>query len=97
MAARAIDQPDLVIWYEVINPVRAIMVGGGPAADDYSNVAIIVPDGHRMVRQVVGVGGEAPECLPGVAEQVLRSGDLWALARLQEIIEVCQACALRHG
>jgi hypothetical protein len=96
MAARAIDQADLVIWYEVINPVRAITVDGGPAAEDYSNVAIIMPDGHRVVGHAVRVGGEAPECLPGVAEQVLRSGDLWALARLQQI-EVCQACALRHG
>jgi hypothetical protein len=36
MAARAIDEPDLVIWYEVINPIRAVTVDGGPAADDYS-------------------------------------------------------------
>jgi len=29
-AARAIDQPDVVIWYEVINPIRVITVDGGP-------------------------------------------------------------------
>jgi hypothetical protein len=94
-AARAIDQTDLVIWYEVIDPIRADTVDGGPTADDYSNIAIIVPDGHRMVAHAVS-GGTAPECLPSAAEQVLRSNDLWALAPLQEI-EICQACALRHG
>jgi hypothetical protein len=95
-AARAIDQPDLVIWYEVINPVRVTTADGGPAADDYSNITIIVPDGHRMVAHAVRVGGATPDCLPGDASQVLRSQDLWALARLQKI-EMCQACILRHG
>jgi hypothetical protein len=94
-AARAIHQPDLVIWYEVINPVRVTTVDGGPAADDYSNIVVIVPDGHRMVAHAVNAGGVAPHCLPGDADQVLRSHDLWVLARSRKI-EVCQACALRH-
>jgi hypothetical protein len=95
MAARAIDQPDLEIWYEVVNPVRATTPYGEPAADAYSNIAIIVPDGHRMVAHAVRAGEAAPECLPGGAEQVLPSHDLWALARLPEI-EICQACTARH-
>src|SRR5262249_15086951 len=82
IATRAIDQPDLVTWYEVINPIRITTVDGAPTADDYSNVAIIVPDGHRMVAHAARAGGPAPECLPRGAERVLRSHDLWALARL---------------
>ncbi|MEV6370429.1 hypothetical protein AB0L86_26455 [Micromonospora musae] len=96
MAARAIDQPDLEIWYEVINPIRATTVDGGPASDDYSNVAIIVPGGHRMVAHAVRAGGAVPECLPGGAEQVLPSHDLWALAPLGKN-DVCRACTARHG
>jgi hypothetical protein len=94
-AARAIDQADLVIWYEVVNPVRVTTVDGGPAASDYNDIELIVPDGHRMVAHAVRAGA-APGCLPETAEQVLRSEDLWALVRLREI-EVCHACALRHG
>jgi hypothetical protein len=95
-AARAIDQPDVVIWYEVINPVRVITVDGGPVADDYSTLDLVVPDGHRMVAHAVGADGAAPECLPGDAERVLRSHDLWALGQLGEI-EMCRVCTLRHG
>jgi hypothetical protein len=96
LAARAIDQPDLVVWYEVINPIRVVTVDGEPAAADYGNIAIITPDGHRMVAHAVRAGGTAPECLRGDAELVLPSDDLWALARLCEI-ELCQACAVRHA
>lgn len=95
-AARAISQPDVVIWYEVINPIRAVTVGGGPVADDYSNVRLVVPDGHRMVAHAVCADGAPPECLPGGAERVLRSDDLWALAHLRGT-EMCLACTLRHG
>jgi hypothetical protein len=56
-------------------------VDGEPAADDYSNVAIIVPDGHRTVAHAVRVGVAVPECMPGGAERVLPSDDLWALAQ----------------
>lgn len=64
--------------------------------DDYSNIAIIVPDGHRMVAHAVRVGGAVPEYLPGGVERVLPSHDLWALARLREM-EVCRAWTARHG
>jgi hypothetical protein len=96
IAARAIDQPDLEVWYEVINPVRVTTVDGEPPADDYSNIEIIVPDGHRMVAHAVKAGGAVPKCLPGNAERVLPSHDLWALTRLRKT-EVCQACTARHG
>lgn len=96
MAARAIDQPDLEVWHEVINPVRATTVDGEPPADDYGNIEIIVPDGHRMVAHAVKAGGAVPGCLPGNAERVLPSHDLWALARLRKT-EACQACTARHG
>jgi hypothetical protein len=95
-AARAIDQPDVVIWYEVINPVRVITVDGGPVADDYGNLELVVPDGHRMVAHAVVADGAAPECLPSAAERVLRSHDLWALGQLGEV-EMCQVCTVRHG
>jgi hypothetical protein len=95
MAARAIDQPDLVIWYEVINPIPVVTVDGGPAADDYSNLSFVVPDGHRMVAHATRTGGPAPACLPDGAEQVLPSEDLWALARLRAT-DVCQVCTARH-
>ncbi|MEU8003907.1 hypothetical protein AB0B66_22350 [Catellatospora sp. NPDC049111] len=93
--ARAIHQADLVIWYEIINPIQCTTVDGGPIADDYSNVSLIVPDGHRAVAHAVS-GATAPDCLSRDAERVLPSHDLWALARLREI-EVCPACTLRHG
>lgn len=95
-AARAIDQPDLLIWYEIINPVRATTVDGAVAADDYRNITFIVPDGHRMIAHAVRAGQGAPECLPDGTEKVLPSEDLWVLARLRGV-EVCQACTLRHG
>ncbi|MCW6003467.1 hypothetical protein K1W54_02555 [Micromonospora sp. CPCC 205371] len=95
-AARAIDQPDVVIWYEVINPVRVVAADGRPAAADYSNLDFIVPEGHRMVAHAVGASATAPECVPGDAAMVLPSQDPWALARPGEI-ETCQACVLRHG
>jgi hypothetical protein len=95
-AARAIAQPDLVVWYEVINPVRVTTVDAGPVADDYSNVAFVVPDGHRQVAHAVRTGAAAPPCLPADAELVLRSDDLFALAVPSRKIEVCQACAVRH-
>jgi hypothetical protein len=94
-AARAIDQADLVVWYEVINPIRVTTTDGGPASDDYSNITVIAPDGHRMVAHAVSAD-IAPPCLPSTAERVLRSKDSWALARLGEN-EICQACVLRHG
>lgn len=94
-AARAIDHADLMVWYEVINPTRVITTDGGPAADDYSNLMIFVPDGHRVVAHAVR-GAAAPECLPSTAGKVMRSGDLWVLARLQDIDE-CEDCVLRHG
>jgi hypothetical protein len=96
MAARAIDQPDLVIWFEVIHPVRVITVEGEPAADDYSNLEIVVSDGHRMVAHAVRVGQGTPDCLPDATEQVLRTDYLWALARLRAS-EACEACTARHG
>lgn len=100
-AARAIDQPDVVVWYEVINPVRVVTVDGGPVADDYSNLKLVMPDGHRRVAHAVGAEGVQPDCLPGDAEMVLRSHDSWALSRSGEIelgeIEMCQVCILRHG
>ncbi|BCB78272.1 hypothetical protein GCM10022251_31330 [Phytohabitans flavus] len=94
-AARVIDQPDLVTWYEIINPIRAITVDGRPPANDYSNIAFIEPDGHRIVAHAVRVEGPAPECLPTDTKAVLQSHDAWALARPPKI-DVCQACALRH-
>jgi hypothetical protein len=94
--AHAIDRPDLVTWYEVINPVRVTTVGGGPVADDYSNVTITVPDGHRIVAHAVTADGTAPECLSPTAERILPSDDLWAVVRLGTN-EVCQACKRRHG
>jgi hypothetical protein len=96
LAARAIHQSDLVTWYEVINPVRVITVDGAPMSDDYRNAALVTPDGHRMVAHAVRTGETAPECLPGGAERILPSHDLWALVRLRKI-EVCPACALRYG
>lgn len=95
-AARAIHQPDLEVWYEVVNPVRATTTDGKPAAEDYSNIEIIMPDGHRMVAHAVKAGGAAPDCLPANAELVLPSHDLWALTRLGRT-EVCQVCTARHG
>ncbi|GAA1406411.1 hypothetical protein [Catellatospora coxensis] len=94
-AARAVDQADLVVWYEVINPIRVTTADGGPAADDYSNFVIVVPDGYRTVAHAV-TGATAPECLPSTAERVLRSHDLWVLARLRDA-DVCENCVLRHG
>jgi hypothetical protein len=38
LAARAIDQADLEVWYEVINPVRVTTVDGKPPAADYSSM-----------------------------------------------------------
>jgi len=96
LAARAIDQSDLVTWYEVIHPARVITVDGQPPADDYSNIEIVVPGGHRMVAHAVRAEETPPECLPGAALQILPSDDLWALARLRGF-EVCRACTLRHG
>ncbi|MFC7761543.1 hypothetical protein ACFQY4_28485 [Catellatospora bangladeshensis] len=92
-AARAIDQSDLVIWYEVINPVRVITADGGSATNDYRDLRFAVPDGHRTVAHAVR-DGEAPQCLPDDAELVLRSHDLWAFADSRD---VCPACADRHG
>ena len=65
-------------------------------SDDYSNVRLVVPDGHRMVAHAVGADGAPPECMPGGAERVLRSDDLWALAHLRGT-EICEACTLQHG
>ncbi|WP_329108696.1 hypothetical protein OG792_08600 [Micromonospora sp. NBC_01699] len=93
IAAWAIHQPDLVTWYEIINPVRVTTVDGGSVADDYSNIAITVPDGHRMVAHALREGKTAPECLQ-VVERVLPSRDLWALARVGSS-EACRACTLR--
>lgn len=95
MAARAIAQPGLVTWYEVIYPIQVTTVDGGPAADDYGNLAFTVPDGHRMVAHAVEEGGAVPDCLQD-AQQILPSHDLWALACLR-VSEVCQACRLRHA
>jgi hypothetical protein len=94
-AARAIDQHDLLVWYEIINPIRVVTVDGGPAADDYRNLKVIMPDGHRMVAHAVRQGGTAPPCLPRNAERVLPSHDLWALTGLLGT-DVCQTCTLRH-
>lgn len=96
MAARAIHQPDLEVWYQVIHPVRVTTTDGESAADDYSKIEIIVPDGHRLVAHAVKAGGAAPDCLPVNAERVLASHDLWALVRLLKT-EMCQACTARHG
>lgn len=97
-AARAIDQPDLVVWYEVIAPVRVGTVDGGPVMDDYSDLTMTVPEGHRMVAHAVRAGGTPPECLPSNAEMVLPSDDLWALSRsVSRSTAVCQACVTRHG
>ncbi|WP_203841686.1 hypothetical protein [Winogradskya humida] len=96
LAARAIDQPDLVTWYEIINPVQVTTVDGRPPADDYGNLTITVPEEHRTVAHAVRTGEPAPACLPHDAERVLPSHDLWALGGLRRV-ELCQACALRHG
>ncbi|WP_285550735.1 hypothetical protein [Actinoplanes regularis] len=95
LAARTIDQSDLLTWYAIFNPIRVDTVDGGPPADDYSNLRFTVPDGNRMVAHAVREGGTAPECLRD-AEQVLPSQDLWALAPLRNA-ELCQACTRRHG
>ena len=95
-AARAIDQPDLVVWYEIVNPIRTVTVDGGPPANDYSNIGFVVPEGHRMVAHAVKAAKPAPPCLPGDAELVLRSDDLWALAWSRPT-EMCQDCVRRHG
>ena len=92
----AIDQADLEVWYEVVNPVRVTTVDDKPAAADYSNLKIVVPEGHRMVAHAVRAGEAVPECLPRNAERVLPSHDLWVLAGLRKV-EVCQACTARHG
>lgn len=96
MAARAIDQPDLMVWYEVVNPIRTITIDGAPPAHDYSSIGFVVPDGHRMVAHAVKAAMPAPQCIPADAEHVLRSNDLWALAQLRPI-EVCRDCVRRHG
>lgn len=96
MAARAIDQPDLEIWYEIINPIRVVTAHGEPVADDYSNLRITVGDGHRILAHAVKAGAVLPECVPAGAAKVLPSSDLWALARLYGA-EVCRACTARHG
>jgi hypothetical protein len=60
MAARVIDQPDLQVWYEIINPVRSTTTDGAPVADDYSNVKLIVPDGHRAAEDLAALTGVGP-------------------------------------
>lgn len=95
MAARAVDQHDLVIWYEIINPIRVTTVGNGPIANDYSNIAFTVPDGHRMIAHAVRKDGVPPDCLQG-ADRVLPSHDLWALVPLRNG-EVCPSCTRRHA
>jgi hypothetical protein len=92
MAARAIHQSDLEVWYEVIKPVRVTTTDGEPVAADSSDIDITVPDGHRIVAHAVKAGGTAPDCLPVNAERVLPSHDLWALARLRNS-GLCQACS----
>jgi hypothetical protein len=94
-AARAIDQPDLLTLYEITDPVRVVTADGGPIADGYSNLAITVPPGSRMVAHAVREGETPPECLHG-AQRVLSSRDLWALSRSRNI-DRCRACALRHA
>ena len=87
---------ELVIWYEVIAPVRVSTVDGGPAAADYSNLDFILPPGHRIVAHAVGPSAAAPECVPGDAAMVLPSHDLCALGA-PGAIEICPACLHRHG
>ena len=48
MAARAIHQSDLEVWYEVIKPVRVTTTDSEPVAADYSDIEITVSDGHRI-------------------------------------------------
>ncbi|WP_212996716.1 hypothetical protein [Winogradskya consettensis] len=96
LAARAIDQPDLITWYEIINPVQTSTVDGRPPAHDYSNLTITVPEGHRTIAHAARTGEPAPACIPHDAERVLPSHDLWALASLRRV-ELCSTCALHHG
>ncbi|MEV0456243.1 hypothetical protein [Catellatospora methionotrophica] len=93
-AARAIDQYDLVVWYEVIHPIQCTTVDNEPVADDYRNVRLVMPSGHRSVAHAVREE-TAPECLPDTAELVLRSDDLWELAKLRDL-DLCPACVLRQ-
>ncbi|MDG6107440.1 hypothetical protein Daura_49740 [Dactylosporangium aurantiacum] len=95
LAARAVDQPDLLVWYEVVNRVRVVTSDGGPVAGDYSNVEFVVPDGHRVVAHAVRDGDGRPECLPEDAELVLPSHDLWALGPVRST-ETCPACTGRY-
>ena len=96
-AARAIDRPDLVTWYEVIDPIRVATVDGGPASADYRNLTITVPDGNRMVAHAVQIGGTAPPCLPRDAEMVVPTDDLWVLSQAAgRGNAACRACTLRH-
>lgn len=66
--------------------------------DDYSNLTITVPEGHRMVAHAVQTGGTPPECLPHNAEMVLPSDGLGVLSgSVSRATAVCQACVARHG
>ena len=94
LAARAVDRPDLLVWYEVINPIRAV-VDGEPVKGDYSNVRFVTPDGHRVVAHAVKDGEGRPDCLPEDAELVARTHDLWALSP-ERSTERCPACTARY-
>ncbi|MCZ7423630.1 MULTISPECIES: hypothetical protein [unclassified Micromonospora] len=97
-AAMAIDQPDLVTWYEVIHPIRVGTVDDGAGRDDYSNLTFNLPDGNRMVAHAVQAGLTAPPCLPPGAEMVLPTDDLWVLSQFPSLGKlICRTCAARHA
>ncbi|GIF38919.1 hypothetical protein [Actinoplanes xinjiangensis] len=94
-AARAIDQPDLVTWYEVTDPPRVVTTDGGPVADDYGNIRIVVPEGNRSVAHAVRSGGAPPPCLPPEADLIMPTHDLWMLLE-PGTTRMCRSCLDRH-
>ncbi|GAA1652449.1 hypothetical protein GCM10009828_097050 [Actinoplanes couchii] len=96
-AARAIEKPDLTAWYEIENPTRVVSVDGGPPADDYSNLTIVVPEDQRQIVHAVPEGGTRPPCVSPDADMVMPTGDLWVLVQARQPDRIlCPECTARH-
>jgi hypothetical protein len=89
-AAVAIQDPDLIVWYDIMERLQVGTRDGLPAADNYGNVQF---QGSGRTRAHAGRPGEPPPCLPD-REGALESGDLWAL--MVGRVERCVECAHKH-
>ena len=78
---------DVVVWYEVLDPLVAITRDGQPMAPDYSNVYF---EGTGQMRAHASTDGRRPECIPAEA-MVLPSADPWE-RQVSPAISRCTHC-----